>query len=290
MSSFMLKVTYHHFRRKKRMTADEAEDAIQEMLRAGPEPFKAPPNFMKHRRVDSDLGSVFYLNEDTSADYTIFYIHGGSYIHDFSIFHWRFIRDIIKRTDATVIAPAYKLMPFGSYRDAFNLILPLYRTYLKENPGRKIILMGDSAGGGLAVSLAEEMKMLGIRLPDEMILLSPWVDMTMENPDQQEYQERDPWLYVANLSIYQKHWAEGLDLHDYRVSPTFGDLSGISNTTVFLGTEELLHPDIVRFYEKLDKDGNNELIIGEGMIHVYPLLPIPEARPADEIIYERIMR
>ena len=59
---------------------------------------------------------MFYVNEDTSSKYTVFYIHGGGYEHDFSPFHWLFIKKIVERTNALVIAPAYMLIPFGTYR------------------------------------------------------------------------------------------------------------------------------------------------------------------------------
>ena len=52
----------------------------------------------------------------------------------------------------------------------------------------------------------------------------------------------------------------------------------------------MLYPDTVKFYGMLDESETNELIVGEGMLHVYPLMPIPEARAADKRIYEKIMR
>jgi len=66
----------------------------------------------------------------------------------------------------------------------------------------------------------------------------------------------------------------------------YWDLKGIRNATVFVGTEEILYPDITKFFGMIDEDPSNELIIGEEMNHVYPLFPIPEAKPAvDKIIH-----
>lgn len=248
------------------------------------------PKILETRREDTDKGSVFYLNEDTEAKYTVFYLHGGAYKNDFSPFHWHMIGKIIHKTDAAVIAPAYLLLPFGTYRDAFDLIVPLYKRYVEEHPDRKIIVMGDSAGGGLSLAVTEQLKLSGIRMPDELILLSPWVDISMENPDMPPYEEKDPWLRKPGLSVCAEYWADGLDLHDPHISPIYGDLSGIDHVTVFTGTNEMLYPDSVKFFGMLDESDTNELIVAEDMLHVYPLIPIPEAVPAQKKIYEKIMR
>ncbi len=83
-----------------------------------------------------------------------------------------------KSLNAKVIAPAYRLLPFATWKEAFDLVVPLYKEYCETYPEQKIVLMGDSAGGGFCVALAEQFKEDGIKLPDEMILLSPWVDIT----------------------------------------------------------------------------------------------------------------
>ena len=64
----------------------------------------------------------------------------------------------------------------------------------------------------------------------------------------------------------------------------------LEHVTVFAGTREILNPDSVKLYGRLDPAGDNELIVGEGMFHVYPLLPIPEARGAVDRIVEKIRR
>lgn len=70
----------------------------------------------------------------------------------------------------------------------------------------------------------------------------------------------------------------------------FGDLKGLSHVTVTVGTRELFNPDIIKLYGRLDQSETNELIIGQDMIHVYPLIPMPEAKEADEKIISAIMR
>lgn len=272
------------FRLRRKPTEAQAEAELKRIQQKGEK--KSPMPKGLHAEYDKD---VFYVNKDSSSDHIVFYIHGGGYQHDFTPFHWRFIKKIVKHTDAAVIAPAYHLIPFGTCRDAFDLIVPLYKRYAVDEPDKKIILMGDSSGGGLALALAEYFQSEGIRMPDETILLSPWVDASMENPDISEYISKDPWLTVSWLKVCGRHWAGTYDIHDYRVSPIYGDTSGLKNITAFLGTRELFYPDIVKFFEKLD-DHSNELIIGQDMLHVFPILPIPEAKEPRVKIYETIKR
>lgn len=282
--SFMAWFVSTYFRLKRKPTESQAEEELKKLKQKGEGIPRAPRDL--NAAYDN---RVFHVNRDTASDYTVFYMHGGGYQHDFSPFHWKFIKKIVEQTDAAVIAPAYHLIPFGTCRDAFDLIVPLYTGYAAEHPEKKIILMGDSSGGGLALALAEYFKEEGIRMPDEIILLSPWLDVTMDNPDIREYIRKDPWLTIPWLKVCGRTWAGSFDLRDYRVSPLFGDVSGLKNVTVFSGTRELFYPDIVRFADMLD-DSGNKLIIGQNMIHVFPILPIPEAEKYRDRIFETIRR
>lgn len=262
---------------------------IEEALQKGEKP-SPPPKFPKVRVVDYPKGRVFYANENSKSGITVFYLHGGAYFMDFALAHWKLISKLIIEADVKVIAPAYRRIPFATWREAFDLIVPLYKEYCETHPDQKIILMGDSAGGGLSASLTERFKEEGIRLPDELILLSPWVDMSMENEQIKEYEPRDPFLPMSQLLACSERWRGNLDIHDWQVSPIYGDLKGIRNVTVFVGTCEIFYPDVTKFFRMLDDDPSNELIIGEEMNHVYPLFPIPEARTAVDKILQVVMR
>ena len=270
-------------------TAEESEKTLSEMLEKGEKP-TAPPKNIVTRYEDVENGRIFYCNEKSVSKYIVFYLHGGAYVYDFTPHHWQLIEKLVNETNALVIAPAYRLAPFATYREAYDLIVPLYRQYRENYPEKKIIVMGDSAGGGLSLALAECFKAEGIRLPDELILFSPWVDVSMENEEIPAYQEIDPFLFTGSLPPIAKRWAGDLDLHDWRVSPIYGDLAGIRNVTVFVGTDEIIYPDATKMFHMLDKDVTNELIVGEGMNHVYPLFPIKEAESARHKVFHIILR
>ena len=138
--------------------------------------------------------------------------------------------------------------------------------------------MGDSAGGGLALGLSMYVASIGLRVPDKLILLSPWVDLLMDNPEIKNYLKIDPTLKYDDLSVDAAYWANGTDLKDYRLSPIYGDLSVLKDVSLFCGTHEFFYPDIVKFSEMLKEKGvKNSLYVGEGLNHVFPAFPIPEA-------------
>lgn len=272
-----------------KLSPEECEKKLSDALKAGEKPTPPPANLVT-RHEDSDDGRVFYVNEKSRSPYVVFYIHGGAYFMDFTAAHWLFIERLVKETNAQVVAPGYRRAPFATWKQAFDLITPVYRHCCAACPDRKIILMGDSAGGGLSLALTEHFKAGGLRLPDELILLSPWVDVSMDNPEIPALQPKDPFLSVPSLVATGKRWAGDVDVHDWRVSPIYGDLKGIRHVTVFAGTDGILYPDIVKCFNLLDPDPSNELVVGEGMNHVYPLFPILEALSADSKIYRAVMR
>ena len=265
------------------------EKLIEDAVSKGEKP-TPPPKHLETRYEDLPNGRVFYANEESQSGITVFYLHGGAYFMDITNAHWKLLKKLVEGANVRLIVPAYRLLPFATYREAFDLIVPLYKAYRESNPDQKVILMGDSAGGGLSLAVTEQFKADGIRLPDELILLSPWVDVAMDNGQIDKYQSRDPFLTVQSLSNCAERWKDDLDAHDWHVSPIYGDLKGIRNVTVFVGTSEIFFPDVTKFFRMLDRDPSNELIVGDEMNHVYPLFPIPEAKPAVNTILRAVVR
>lgn len=286
--SLMYRLAEGVFRLLPRRT-EKGHDAWLEKRKGKREKRCLPPKSMGARRETGPDGDMFWFREDEDSPCAVFYCHGGSYVHDFTYFHWRFLRKLMERTGAVVAATGYRLAPYGSWEDAFRLILPRYVRYAKEHPEKRLILMGDSAGGGLAAALALELLRRGERAPDELILLSPWMDVTVSDPAVDAFALKDPWL-TPTLRACGKWWAGKADVRDPRVSPLYGPVEGLRHVTVFVGTREILNPDGVKLFARLDHAGDNELIVGEGMFHVYPLLPIPEAEKAMDKLVEKITR
>ena len=232
---------------------------------------------------------LFYMNVESQSDKLIIYLHGGAYVEEMLPFHWLMLDKITSRADVPFIIPEYPLAPFADYEDCYQKMEVFYRKVLEYYPDKKIILMGDSAGGGLALGLTMYFHSLGLKTPEKLILMSPWVDLVMDNPEIEKYIPVDPTLKYDDLSVDARFWANGTDLRDYRLSPIYGELEGIRDVSLFTGTHEFFYPDIVKFYELCkEKKIPCDLHIGEGLNHVYPAYPIPEADEAIETMVKII--
>ena len=216
----------------------------------------------------------------------IIYVHGGAYVNETSNYHVMFCDHLAKKTGYKVYAPIYPLAPNHTYEETYDLIEKIYLKLMDDN--LPIIIMGDSAGGGFTAAFTEYLSVKGLKLPDKIVLLSPWVDVSMSNTEYDDYY--DPMLGVIGLKEMGEKWKGDLELNDYQISPLFGDVSNMPKTLMFVGTREIFNPDVRLFYDKLVSNNIDvTLEIGEGMNHVYPIYPIFEARIALNEIAEFIL-
>ncbi len=105
---------------------------IENALQRGEKP--SPPSVIpKTRYEDTPNGRVFHANEDSKSGITVFYLHGGAYFMDFTLRHWKLMDTMIRKADVELIAPAYRCLPFATWRETFDLLVPLYRDYCQVN-------------------------------------------------------------------------------------------------------------------------------------------------------------
>jgi len=171
----------------------------------------------------------------------------------------------------------YPLSPESNVNETMEMVFEAYKAQIEKFPDHTFILMGDSAGGGLALALAIHIKMNRIKQPEKLILFSPWLDIALTNPDIALYEDRDFILSSETLREVGKRYAYDVPLEDYRVSPIYGDLNNLGDILVFYGSEEILKPDC----EKLISKGGlkNTFVKGieyEEMQHDWVVLPILE--------------
>ena len=119
----------------------------------------------------------------------ILYFHGGSYMAEATKAHWDFLANVSNDTGNTIVMIDYPLAPKYTYKEVFKIVEPLYKEAVKKVGKDNLILMGDSAGGGLALALAELAAEKKDELPSKVILISPWLDTKMENVNIDEVQK-----------------------------------------------------------------------------------------------------
>ncbi len=277
----------------KEHTADKdlADEQMKERSFVEDEPYELPKMVYRTKVKSKEMFGcqMVIFNESTTTDNLIIYLHGGAYVSEIVLPHIMFCDNLAEKTNSTVFAPLYPLAPNHTCEETYPIVENLYELLLKfEKP---ITVMGDSAGGGLSAAFCEYLAAKQMAQPEHLILISPWVDVSMSG-DYGEYDDLDPMLGVDGLREMGETWAGSFDSKDYRVSPLFGDVENLPQTTIFVGTHEIFYPDIVEFFDKLnDSDVDVELNIGEGMTHVYPLYPgVPEAKEAFKYIVEIIIK
>lgn len=191
--------------------------------------------------------------EETKNNLTILYFHGGSYVAEASKEHWDFLERLVVDTKATVILPDYPLTPKYNYKDVFAMVEPFYKEVVNKVDSKNLILMGDSAGGGLGLALLEKVSQEEIAMPRKTILISPWLDIRLNNPKIQEVQKQDKELSKENLKLAGISYAGEDGINSYLVNPIDGDLSKLQNVTIFTGTSDILNPDVTVLKEKAEK-------------------------------------
>lgn len=208
------------------------------------------------------------------------YLHGGGFVSGIDRFHWRYVAALARAAGLRVVVPAYPLTPTHTWRDAHEPLLDLFEQTAIASPGG-VTLMGDSAGGGLALALAQQVARRSGPQPTHLVLISPWVDLAGTTPGTEEARRSDPWLTLSKLRLYGSWWAGEDDVARPEVSPLHGSCAGLPRTLVLCGTRDLLLPQVQELVRRMTAAGVPVTYREEeGLLHVYPILPIPEARAA----------
>ena len=290
--SIISKVVERVLDKRHREYVDDAGKAREHMEKRSleeDEPYKIP-KLIYHTKVESKdfFGcQVVTFNDIENTEYIVIYLHGGIYVNEIRRPHILFCDKLAKKINGSVFAPIYPLAPNHTYEETYEIVEKLYDYMLTLD--KPIIIMGDSAGGGLSAAFCEYLAVNDSPQPKNLILISPWVDVTMSG----DYDgvEFDPMLGIDGLREMGKAWAGDLNPKDYKISPLFGEVTKLPKTTLFVGTHEILYSDIIKFHDKLkDNSIDAELNIAEEMTHVYAIYPlIPEAKEAFNHIVEIIL-
>jgi acetyl esterase/lipase len=243
-----------------------------------------PKSFFKEHTVEICLilnRKCIMLKHTVNPKKHIFYFHGGAYTMQAQKPHWHIIDRLLRETQCMIIFINYPLAPEFTCVDTINMVSKAYSYFCKTSE-QEIILMGDSAGGGLALALAQLIKQNDdLPKPDKLVLFSPWLDVSMEIPLSKELEESDLILDKKVLKIVGEKYAGDLDTKNPLCSPLYGDLIDIKEVALFTGTNEILHVQAKRLRDMLVN--NNKKVSYyeyEKMQHVWVMFPIPEAKDA----------
>ena len=254
-----------------------------------------PPESLRTRHIviDQQFGdftnfSVRPRHDHSATDQprAVLYLHGGAYVNGMAPQHWALVSRMVDAGLRVDVAD-YGLAPRYTHRDAYSFVTRVYGALQAEIGSQNVTIVGDSAGGALALGLAQTTQ-LPMPMPRQLLLVSPWLDLTLTNPDIDALQRRDPWLSAVALRQQGLAWAGGDDPNDPRLSPMSGSLHGLPPTHIYIGTRDILYPDVQLLREKAGRAGwRMTLDVCPGAVHVYPLVPAPEGRRAARDIVAR---
>nr|prf esterase [Acinetobacter lwoffii] len=194
------------------------------------------------------------IKAQASATQLIFHIHGGAFFLGSLNTHRALMTDLASRTQMQVIHVDYPLAPEHPYPEAIDAIFDVYQALLVQGIKPKdIIISGDSCGANLALALSR-LKQQPELMPSGLILMSPWLDLTLTSASLRFNQKHDALLSIEALQAGIKHYlTDDIQPGDPRVSPLIDDPDGLPPTLVQVGSKEILLDDSKRFREKAEQ-------------------------------------
>ncbi len=221
---------------------------------------------------------------ETRPGRTLLLLHGGSFAFRFPNTHAAFAARLCRRLQARALIPDYRLVPEHRHPAAPDDCQTAYRWLLRRGcDPAGLVLVGDSAGGTLALVTLHRCVRAGEPLPACAVLLSPAVDCTLESRSIVENAGTDPVVRLSNLLLLRRHYVPLPQLYtDPDVSPLFADFSGFPPLFLQAGHSELLRDEAVRTAEKAHAAGVDvELELWPDTVHGFQLAAfLPEARLA----------
>ncbi|MBQ7740130.1 MAG: alpha/beta hydrolase [Eubacterium sp.] len=291
MSKFAAKVIRLSGRKKMYANPEKCEKYIDKLGEKSDKEFLLAPFPYRSRVAKNKYGGFEIITFNKGREKKMIYLHGGAFCEPPLLPHFIFCDNISSKTDYEIIFPIYKRAPRNNFKPTFDFLEAFYRELIEKTSPENIVFAGDSSGGGMALSFCEYLNELKLPQPERMILLSPWLDVSMDTPFSDAVDAVDPNLQYDFLKTAGKNWAGDEDVHDYRVSPTYGNLKGLAPMTVYYGTHENLIGDARIFKDKCSKAGAElDMREWEDMNHVFVIYPIPEARRAQNEIIELLKR
>ena len=252
---------------------------------------KSPIDYLKLRRNDiyspnnrfyktNKISVFFILNTKitqieniSKTDKLLIYLHGGAFVSGPSQHHWDSIECISKKTNFNIWMCIYPKAPEYKIEQISINIDQIYQKALKNYKNENIILMGDSAGGTLAIALIQRLINDNLKLPSKLILISPVLDATFKNEKINEIDKKDKML--SKVGVLSAKSMCSKNLNDKRISPINGEFKHFPRTYLYIAESDITFPDQLIFLSKLNIEKvDNQVIIGERMPHIWPLLPV----------------
>lgn len=242
--------------------------------------FKIPKE-IRCQPVKINAIDVEWISCSTAKDAAILYLHGGAYALGSINVHREYLARLALSTQLKVLAINYRLAPEHPFPAALEDSVTAYRWLLSQGyDSTRIVIAGDSAGGGLTLSTLLSLRDTGEPLPVCAVCISPWVDLTLPDRTINTKAISDPFLNISLLENYSKYYAGEFERNLPLISPVFADLKGLPPLLFHVGTNEILMDQTIQITKNARAFGVDvTLEIWDGMFHVFQILPfLPETQ------------
>jgi monoterpene epsilon-lactone hydrolase len=214
------------------------------------------------------------LPQEIQQQRAVLYFHGGAYNLGSPFAYRNFVSHIALISKAAIFIPEYRLAPEHPYPAAVEDGQAVYNGLVKKGY-QKISIVGDSAGGGLALAILAITTSYATKennpKPISAVVMSPWTDLAFESKSLKFNANSDIMLTEAQLKLNANRYLSKNETKDPNVSPLYGNLEGLPPIQVHVGEAEILLDDAVRYACNAYKKGVTiDLHVWEGMPHVFP--------------------
>ena len=241
------------------------------------------PVEIQYHPVDADGVPAEWIERTESNLGVILYLHGGAYALGSITGHREWIARLAQATRMRCLALNYRLAPEHPFPAALEDAIASYHWLLTQgvDPSH-IIIAGDSAGGGLALSTLVKLRDAGGQLPAGAVCLSPWTDLALTGASIHSNAKADFILNRDSLQKYAGYYAAQHNVANPWISPLYADLTGFPPLLIQAGSDEILLNDATRLAEKARAVGVDvHLEIWDEMFHVFQLFSfLPETKQA----------
>jgi epsilon-lactone hydrolase len=201
----------------------------------------------------------------------ILYVHGGGFTLGGLGEAREFLSRLSRASRTRVLHPNYRLSPEHPFPAALDDLRSTYAWLRARLDASQIVVMGDSAGGGLALSLVMSLRDGASALPAGLVMMSPWVDLAMRGKSYTDRADRDPIETAEVLEWSARAYAGKTSLTDPRISPLYGNFAGLPPIMIMVGSEEMMYDDSIAIDARARGAGVDvTLDIAQGMPHDYP--------------------
>jgi acetyl esterase/lipase len=233
-------------------------------------PFVRALDVRMEKTVVGGVPGMWYRPSAADPRGTVLYLHGGGYIGTSPLMYAAFTGYLARDTGCEVFVADYRLAPEFPFPAGLMDAIHVYEGLLDSGvESDELFVAGDSGGGGLATSLLMDTRARHLPRPAGLLLFSPEVDLTLDEPSVTENASKDilPWNIPVGPYLH------GLDPHDGEVSAVYADVSRYPPTLVAFGDDEMFRDAIRRFVARLDEADVDVAVIEEpAMFHVFPML------------------